>query len=363
MVMILFCVPTLLSQSVKIDFEKEIVFGQSGAFTGSMSLYAQTIKDGINAYFSRVNKQGGIKGKTLRLISLDDKGMISLALKNVAELKKQEVTMFIGNMGTDNVLALTPFLKRDEIALFFPWGGDNRLSDPSLTSIINGPGLMEPQLAKLADYVVRVLGHKRVVIFYADDSFSTSAAEQLERKLESKGVKALATVSYNRFTLGAFNGFDKLLAVEPRAVLCIGTSTPVSKLINYFFERGHYATHFLGIDSTLFVGNKLTGKGAAFYYTAAVPDPKTSKMLLAQQYLHDITRYCPHETPNVLSFTYYISAAILVEALKNLEGPITQRAIIQYIESMHEYDLNGFFVNFNAETRHAYGSDVKVIKG
>lgn len=354
---------TLVAEPNKVDHGKEIVFGQSVAFTGSMALYGQTIKDGINAYFSRVNQHGGVKGKKLRLISLDDKGSLELSKKNMNSLRKQGVTMFIGNMGTKNILALLPMLKNDEIALFFPWSGDARLRDASLKSLINGPGFMEPQLRKLVDYAVKDLGLKRVAIFHGDDSFSIDAAQSCAADLRSQHLNPLAVVSYNRTTLDVLDGANKLLAVDPRAIICIGTSVPVVKLINQFFEHGHYATTFLGIDSTLFVGEKLRGKGVPFYYTAAVPDPKTSNMLLVKQYLHDIARYCPQETPNVLSFTYYVSAAMLVQAIKNIEGGITHEAIMHYLESMHDYDLEGFTVTFDPVTRYLYGTDVSLIKG
>lgn len=353
----------LRAESVKIDHEKEIVFGQSGVFSGPMGLYGQTIKDGINAYFSRVNQQGGVKSKKIRLISREDKSSLALAQKNMEYFKEQGITMFIGNMGTHNVLSLSSALKTNEIGLFFPWSGDVRLQDASLTSLVNGPGLMEPQTDKLADYVIEQLGHKRVAIFHGDDSFSTAAAEHFADVLRKRGLEPLASVYYNRFTLDIITSAQKLLSFDPRAVVCIGTSVPVTKLINYFFERGHYATTFLGIDSTLFVSDQLRGKNVPFFYTSAVPDPKTSTIPLAKQYLHDIARYCPQETPNVLSFTYYMSAAILVEAIKNVDGELTIKSIMDALGSMRDYDLHGFLVNFDAKTRYAYGKTVSLIKG
>ncbi len=353
----------LLANQVKIDLGKEIVFGQSGAFTGSMGLYGQTIRDGINAYFSRVNQHGGVKGKKLRLISLDDKGSLPLALQHIKKLREKGVTMFFGNMGADNVLSLLSAIKKNEVAMFFPWSGDLRLRDAALTSLINGPGLMQPQVQSLVDYAVKDLGLKRIAIFHGDDSFSTGVVHDLSVSLQKFNIKELAVVSYNRATLSVRESADKLLAVDPRAVICIGTSIPVVKLIDYFFCQGRYATTFLGIDSTLFVGEKLRGKGVPFYYTAAVPDPRISKMSIAKQYLHDIARYCPQETPNVLSFTYYLSAAMLVASIQHGESIPTRDEMMHFLESMHHYDLEGFKINFDPATRHLYGTDVCLIKG
>lgn len=353
------------AEEEKPSEQKILLFGQSGAFSGPMGLYGYTIRDGINAYFDRVNRQGGVKGYRLQLVSMDDKGKLPLASKHIKDMRDQGITMFIGNMGNDHVQSLVPDLKRNEIALFFPWIGSYLLRDASLTSLINGPGFMEPQLTKLADYVVQDLGHKRIAVFHADDSFSTSSAQLLADDLRSRGKIKVEVIAYNRMTLMMKDAADKIKKSEldPRAIIGIGTSVPIVKMISHLFAHGRYASTFLGIDSTLFVGDMLRGRGIPFYYTAAVQDPKTSSMPIAQQYLHDIARYRPDETPNVLSFTYYLSAALLVAAMKACDGKPTREQIIKNIEKMQQYNLDGFTVSFDAKTRHLYGTDVYLIKG
>lgn len=361
--MLLFSVVACQAQRLQIDHAHEIVFGQSAMFSGSMGVYAHSIKDAINAYFSRVNKEGGVRGKHLRLVSLDDKADLKVAKKNMDLFLKQGVTMFLGNMGSKNTTHLLPILEQDSIGLLFPWTGDMRLRNASLKSVINGPGLMAQQVTKLAEYTVKHLGHKRVAIFHADDSFSTKTARALQEACAALNAEPLAVVSYNRFTLDIKTKSRDLLEVDPRAVVCIGFSIPVVKLINQFFEQGYYATTFLGNDSTLFVNNKLKGKGVPFYYTSAVPDPVMSNISIAKNYLRDIAAYAPDETPNILSFTYYISAAIVVEALKKIEGLVTHKKLMREIESMRGYDLGGFLVNFDPANRHVYGDQVSIIQG
>jgi len=56
-------------KKIIINPKKEIVFGQSGIFSGSLSLYGNIIKTGIVTYFKQVNELGGVNGKKLRLIS------------------------------------------------------------------------------------------------------------------------------------------------------------------------------------------------------------------------------------------------------------------------------------------------------
>ena len=141
------------------------------------------------------------------------------------------------------------------------------------------------------------------------------------------------------------------------------SSLPTVKVVNRFLEKGHFGTIFLGIDSTLFARDILAARGIHFYFSSAVPDPRTSPIQMAKDYLTDLALLNKNYEPNVLSFAYYISAAILVDALKNIQEPFTKEKIIAYIEMMKEKSLNGFVVNFDAQTRHAFGNDVSIIKG
>src|SRR5262245_39329257 len=50
----------------------ELRVGMSGALTGPAAALGQGMKSGIAAYFARINAQGGVHGRTLHLIAMDD---------------------------------------------------------------------------------------------------------------------------------------------------------------------------------------------------------------------------------------------------------------------------------------------------
>lgn len=294
---------------------------------------------------------------------MEDNGDPAQAANNIAQLRAKGIDMFLGNMGSRSIVKLLPQIEAHDIALFFPWGGDEQLRSQKLSSMINGPGLLEPQIKTLVDHIVNNVKQKKIAVFYADDDFSVGAKDDLVAQLSRHGITPVALTSYNRFTMDIVAAADPLIQTDPKLVICIATSMPTVRLIKHFFERGHYATTFFGIDSTLFVGNILQSKGIDFYYTSATPDPVASQLSIARQYREDLKQYMPTETPNILSFTYYLSAAIIVDALKKLDGQLTKENIINQIENMQNYNLGGFMVNFDASTRHAYGNQITLIKG
>lgn len=342
----------------------EILFGQSAALSGHLGLYGNFIKDAINACFKRINSEGGINGKKLRLVSMEDNGNPETTKRNITLMRQnQKINMFLGCTGTRSIASVLDLIKEKKIAMFFPWGGDETLRNSTLENIINGLGYLEPQIEKIAAYTVTEKRIKKIAIFHADDDFSTQAAKYLSQLLkQAYGITPVGIADYNRLTVNIEQKAESLLRSDPKIIICIATSMPTANLISYFFKNGHYGTEFIGVDSTLFVNQILKDKGAHFYYSSCVPDPVTSTTKIAQQYREDLQKYNPDDCFNILSFAYYISTRIIIEAIKNIQGDLTKEQIIKQIEQMNNFDLDGFNISFDKTTRHAFGSNIEIIR-
>jgi ABC-type branched-subunit amino acid transport system substrate-binding protein len=345
-----------------VDHTKEIVFGQSGGFTGHFQYYAIAIRDAILACFDHINKAGGIDGKKLRLISLDDESIAQKTKHNIEMLyNKHGVTMFIGVMGTRGILSVLPLIKEKKIAMYFPWGSSDALSDPNLTNIINGSGLLNPQIDKIIDHIINTMKTASIAIFHADDDLSTAATEYAKKELAKVHAEPLAVATYNRFTMNIAKPADALMATDPRTIICIATSMPTVKLINNFFQNGFFGTTFLGIDSTFLVKDILRDQGSSIHYASAVPDPITSNIELAQNYRAQLAQYMKDPDYSILSFAYFTSATIMCHALKNSRKPLNNESIIAYLQSLKNTEIQGFPINFDPTNRYIFGNKVWLI--
>jgi len=235
------------------------------------------------------------------------------------------------------------------------------LKSSSLSYLINGPGLLEPQLEKLANHVVNDLKLSHVAIFHADDDFSSAGAQYLVQLLKKLGQEPVGVERYNRFTLNIYTPAQKLVDKDPRAIFCISTSMPTVKLINYFFENGCISTRFFGIDSTFLVKDILRFKGVPFHYASSVPDPVVSTIPLAQEYRNDLAKYFMDEDPNVLSFSYYLGARLITDALKKVSTPISADTVLDQLSAMKETEFGGMPIHFDGNNRHIFGQKIWII--
>lgn len=349
---------------VRVDHRHEIVFGQSAFISGGFKIYGQIIQNAIKARFLRVNSEGGVQGKMVRLVTLDDLGEPVAAKKNVEiMMKKHNIDMFLGNMGTRSILAVKPLIEKGEIAMLFPWGGEEQLRSADLKYIVNGLGFVEPQIDYVVDHVVETLRINKIALFHADGDFGKQNAKFALSALAKHDITPVSVGSYNRFTMNIVKTADQIIKSDPKIVLCLATSMPTVKLINHFYESGYYGTKFLGIDSTFLVGEILKSRGIPFNYASYVPDPLKAEYQIVKEYRHDIKRFFPNECPNILGLAYYLHAAIVIEAAQQVDGLITKEAIIEKIEKMQKKDIGGFLVNFDPKTRHAYPLQTTPIKG
>jgi len=352
------------TDTISVNLNKEIVFGQSAFLSqGSLQLYGELIRNAINARFNRINKQGGIQKKILRLISMDDRGEPEKTAQNIETMRKNSIDMFLGNMGTRNISKVLPPIEKKEIAMLFPWGGSDELRKPNLTYLVNGLGLIKPQINALVSHSLETLRLTKIAIFHDDSSFGIENKNMLVEELAKHKISPVAIASYNRFTMDIESPSRKLINADPKIVICSATSMPTVKLINNFFEHGHYGTTFIGIDSTMFVGTILKRRGVSFHYASPMPNPKTSDKPIVQEFRQDMKEYFPNDPLNILSLSYYIHAAIVSEALQKIDGPITKEKLLEQIQAMKNYDLGGFTVNFDPSTRHAYDHNISILEG
>lgn len=340
----------------------EILIGQSLDLSENFKIYGQAIRSGILACFNAINNSGGINGKKINLISLDDKGVPKETEKNIFKLlNEKKIDLFLGNMGTRNVLSILPLIKDKTIALFFPWAGNELLRDPNLTNIINGPGLTNTQIEAIIDYIINTFRFKKIAIFHADSDFSIDDANYAEKYLQKFNIKPAAVVSYNRFTMHLQNAVNDLIKADPKVIICLSTDKPSVKLINNFFDLGYFGTMFIGLDSNSLVNTILKNKGVKFYYTTSVPDYKDLNIKIAKEYQENFKKYFPNEPLSNLSFTYYICAKILTLALKETNS-LDKQKLINFLENLKNYNLEDFNINFDEKNRHLFGQTIQIIK-
>src|SRR5207302_6415878 len=109
----------------------KIVLGQSVALTGPAAQLGIQMRNGARAYLDYVNTQGGVHGRKIELITLDDGYEPARSLPNTRKLiEEHKVFALIGYVGTPTSVPAIPVFTEAKVPFFGPFSGAEALRVP-----------------------------------------------------------------------------------------------------------------------------------------------------------------------------------------------------------------------------------------
>src|SRR5215831_7218403 len=115
-----------------------IVFGQAAVLEGPASALGTGMRAGLGAAFDEMNKKGGVHGRQLKLVSVDDGYEPDKSIAAVKKLIEDEkVFGLIGPVGTPTANAAQPVAQAAKVPYVGPFTGAGFLRDPKRDNVIN----------------------------------------------------------------------------------------------------------------------------------------------------------------------------------------------------------------------------------
>lgn len=221
------------------------VLGMSAAFSGPSGGLGIELYRGSMAYFSHVNANGGIGGRTVTIAARDDGYQPDLAVENTIEfLKTPEVRCLFNYVGTPTVTRILPLLKGYRGSrkwLFFPFTGAEPQRRPPYCSFVFN--LRASYLQELDGLVERfvALGRTRLAVFYQADAYGRGGWAGVRRALQARGFALTGEATYRRgarFEESMGRQVDILMRDEPDAILSVGSYAACAAFIRDARDKG-----------------------------------------------------------------------------------------------------------------------------
>src|ERR1700730_17239896 len=178
--------------------DTEVKIGQTMPYSGAASSFA-TIGRAIAAYFQKVNAEGGVNGRKINLISLDDGHSPPKAVEQTRRLvESDEVFAIVGTFGSPTNFAIQKYLNSKKVPSLFLGTGANRVSEPATYPW--SMGWQPNSHAKgviYAKYVIKAKPNARVAVLYQNDDFGRDYAKGFRDGLgEKAGSMIVKELSY-----------------------------------------------------------------------------------------------------------------------------------------------------------------------
>jgi ABC-type branched-subunit amino acid transport system substrate-binding protein len=327
----------------------EIVLGMSTVLSGPAANLGSDMRLGVLAGLERANRAGGVHGRPLRLIALDDGYEPARTAPNMRRLLENEnVLAVIGNVGTPTAIAALPIAREQKTLFFAGFTGAGVLrQNPPDRYAINYRASYAEETGAMIDGLIDGAGLKveDIAFFtqrdgYGDAGFAGGIAALKRHGL--KDDKQILHVRYERNTLAIDNALATLLYAEhePRAVVMVGAYAPCARFITLAHESGLNAA-FLNVS---FVGSQslateLDDLPARVIVTQVVPDSTGTGLPIVGEYQADLKALDSSATPGSGALEGYIAARIFTRALEAIPGAQTREGIIDALEGLGEFDL------------------------
>ena len=307
------------------------------------------MKQGVLAGFHRVNESGGVKGRQVNLVVLDDGYEPARTSPNMRRLIEQErVLAVIGNVGTPTAIVAVPIANEKKTLFYAPFTGAGVLrKTPPDRYVINYRTSYAEETSAMIDALLDKgrLRPKDIAFFtqkdgYGDAGFIGGIAALRRHGLEDEN--SVVHVRYERNTLSVEHSLATIITKNPlpRAIIMVGAYAPCARFISLSVEAG-FAPLFLNVS---FVGStpladELQNVKAQVIVTQTVPHPTDNGLPIVTEYRSDLQAFDSSATPSFGSLEGYIATRIFIKALKTIQGIPTRESIIDALESLGEFDL------------------------
>ena len=331
--------------------DSEIRIGQFAAQTGPAAELGKRMQLGILTHFNSVNAAGGIGGRKLTLISREDGYEPEKAAAAVkALIEEDNVFALIGSVGTPTTLAAVPAINAAGIPLIGPFTGAQALREPFNRNIFHVRASYFDETERIVQHLSTV-GIKKIAVFYQNDSYGKAGLEGVMRALAKRNLKPAATVTVERNSVDVAVPLAEILKASPEAVIQISAYKSCAALIKQARAKT-FGGQFFNVS---FVGSKalaeeLGDASAGVSISQVVPFPYIPSSAIVREYQQRMLE-AGNKDFDFSSMEGFLAAKVLTEGLRRAPGKSLSRdSLITALESMRDYNMGGFTVNYSAKS-------------
>ena len=330
--------------------DTEVLFGMAAPFTGTSKELGRQMKVGLEVAFAAANADGGVHGRHLRLVALDDGYEPARTGDVMRELAQQRgVFGFVGNVGTPTAAVALPYALSRQMLFFSPFTGAPLLrKDPPDATVFNYRASYLEETAAIVRYLVEVrrIRPDQIAVLAQNDSYGDAGYQGVVRMLRKyRRDGAVLKVSDERNTTDVASAVARVLERKDhiKAVVMVATYRAAAR----FIEQVRSQRPQMVFTNVSFVGSQALAEelmqlGPRFaegvIVTQVVPLP-TSRSTAVLRYQEALAHYAPGEKPDFISLEGYVDGNLLVEGLRRAGRTLSTDTLVKALEGIHGLDL------------------------
>jgi branched-chain amino acid transport system substrate-binding protein len=325
----------------------EIRIGQTSPYSGPLSNISDAGR-AIVAYFQMVNDRGGIHGRRVKVISLDDQYSPPKTLEQTRRLVEQEgVLLMFGSLSTAPQSAVHEYLNTRHIPQLFVLTGGSKFNDPvGHPWTLAGYTSYETEGEIYAQWLLKERPNARVAILYQNDDFGHDYLRGFKRKLGPAGIrKIVAEQSYETSAPTIDAQMIGLAGSGADTFFDVSSGKFLSLAIRYAYDSGWKPLHLVTGGGAARNRLEAAGLEKAFGLISAnagkgLGDPQWNKYADVKQYFEWLRRYLPAVDPlaNEVAVGYRTSRLLEI-VLERCGNDLTRENVMRQATNLKDVEL------------------------
>ena len=348
----------------------EILIGQSCQLTGPLAPLTSEIREGAKWYLDDVNRSGGVRGRRIRVISLDDAYDPKRTEENTRQLVERDGVLALFNFaGTPTTLAALQTLRQSKVPLVAPFTGSEALRGSFDRYVFNVRAGYADEIDKIVQHL-STLGVRRAGVAYLNNAFGKSGLEAAKVAATKYGVALAGEAPLQVDGRDLKEAATTIAQSQPPAVIVVTAGKATSDFIATYQALAPGTQFYaLSVVSSQQLTQALGPRGRGVAIAQVMPYPWGGASRLARE----LTELAKRNNVGDVTYNHmegYVSAKVLVEGLRGAGAAPSREGLVQALEGLREIDLGGFVVRFSDKNHNGstyveltiVGSDRKIVR-
>ncbi len=275
---------TLALSSIAAMAADPIKIGVDGPFTGGSSSMGVSMRDGVRMATDEINKAGGVLGRQLLLVERDDEAKNERGVQIAQELiNKEKVVAVVGYINTGVALASQRFFQEAKIPVLnnVATGSlvTHQFDDQKENYVFRNAAHDSIQAPMIVEEAITRRGFKKVAILADSTNYGQLGRADLEKALEQKGVKPVATEKFNIKDVDMTPQLLKAKEAGAEAILTYAIGPELAQIANGMTKLG-WKVPMVGswtLSMANFIDNAGPGGEGARMPQTFIQEPTTPK--------------------------------------------------------------------------------------
>jgi len=339
--------------------DTEIKIGQTMPYSGPLSGFITLAKAEI-AYFAMINDQGGVNGRKIVMISLDDGFSPPKTVEQTRKLIEEDQVLAIsGSLGTATNAAIQKYLNTKKVPQLFLASGAARWNDPkNFPYTMTLTPIYTAEASIYAAYVLKEVKDPKVAVLYQNDDFGKDFLKGFTERLGDKAKDVMArAVSYEVTDATVDSQMIDLASTKANVFLNITTPKFAVQAIRKAHELGWKPLQFVdnpaaSIGIVMRPDGVDAAKGiisAAFVKDPTDPQYKDDPEFIA--WVAWMKRYFPsgslEDPQNVVG---YVQAQTMAQVLKQCGDNLTRENVMKQAANLKQFHPAMLLKGINMDT-------------